>query len=91
MDEAELRKWADSQVAALTECGVSPLEAEDTVKRVLAKLPGGEDPRTWIPPVTDADVEISEADIADARAAWYESVPPKYARLLDAVEEGGDG
>lgn len=90
MTPEELRKWVDSQVAVLIECGVSPLEAEDTIQRVLAKLPEGEDPRTWIPPVTDADVEITEADIADARAAWYESAPPKYARLLDAIEEEGE-
>jgi hypothetical protein len=86
MTAEELRKWVDGQVAALIECGVDPLDAENTMKRVLAKLPEGEDPRTWIPPVTDADAEISEADIADARADWYATAPPKYARLLDAAE-----
>ena len=89
MSPEELRKWADGQVQALIDCGVDPLDAENTVKRVLAKLPEGVDPDTWIPPADNGEVEITEADVEDARANWYASdaVPAKYKRLLDAVEE----
>lgn len=86
MTQDELTKWANAEIAALIAAGVAPLDAENTLKRVLAKLPDGVDPRTWIPPVQGGNVEITSADIEDARAAWYSEVEPKFARLLDAME-----
>lgn len=76
-------KWADGQIAALIDCGIDPADAQATVSRVLAQLPEGADPATWLPPVPEG---VTQADIDDARADWYasEAVPPKFKRLLDA-------
>ena len=87
MNSEELRRWADGQVQTLIECGIAPLDAENTIKRVLAMMPEGVDPNTWVPTRTDAEVVITEADIEDSRANWYASVRPEFARLLDAQEE----
>lgn len=88
MTPDELTKWSAEQVAVLISCNIDPLDAQNTIKRVLAKLPEGQDPRTWLPPVPGGNVEISEADILDARADWYadEDVPNKFRMLLDATE-----
>lgn len=92
MTEAELNRWAEEQIAALVGAGIDLLDAQRTVERVLARLPVGEDPRTYIPPTGTGPVEITQADVDDARADWYASdaVEPKYKRLLDAREEGED-
>lgn len=84
MTDKELGKWAEGQVQALIDAGISPLEAQGTVNQVLALLPDGADPTLWMLPLGDS--EITEADIAAARAAWYETAPAQYARLLDARE-----
>lgn len=94
MTEDELQKWAESQVDALVAAGIDRLDAQQTMKQVLAQLPEGVDPRTWIPPADGGPVEITEADVEDARADWMASdaVEPKYKRLLDAeaVEDDSD-
>lgn len=92
MTDSELQKWSDEQVKVLISCGVDPLDAQNTAKRVLAQLPEGADPRTWIPPVPGGNVVITAEDIADARADWYASdtVPPKFTMLLDATETSED-
>lgn len=84
----DLTAWADEQIKVLISCGIDPLDAQNTIKRVLAKLPDGVDPRTWLPPAPGGNVEISEADILDARADWYadEDIPGKFKMLLDATE-----
>jgi hypothetical protein len=83
------QNWAESQIAALVEIGIDLQEAQRSVKWVLDNLPQGEDPATWIPSAEQINVEISDADIVDARADWYasDSVPPRFKRLLDAVED----
>lgn len=88
MTDDELQTWANDQVAALISCGVDPLDAQNTVKRVLARLPDGADPRVWIPPADGGNVEITEDDLVDARADWYadENVPDKFRMILDAPE-----
>ena len=81
--------WAESQIAALVEIGVDLIEAQRSVKWVLDNLPEGENPATWIPTANQLRAEITDADIQDARADWYtqDSVPPRFNRLLDAVED----
>lgn len=89
MNEEELQEWVDEQIEALVAAGVDPLDAQNTMNEVLAELPSGVDPRTWIPPADMGPVEITEADIEDARADWYRRSPSRFARLLDASEENG--
>lgn len=81
--------WAESQIAALVEIGVDLIEAQRSVKWVLDNLPSGENPATWIPTAEQMQSSITDADIQDARADWYaqDNVPPKFNRLLDAVED----
>jgi hypothetical protein len=88
MTADELKAWGEGEVKALIACGVAPLDAQDTVKRVLAKLPEGADPRKWMPPSSGTADAITGADVADARADWYASdtVPSKFTMLLDATE-----
>lgn len=88
MTADELAKWATSEVNALIRAGIDPLDAQNTIKRVLAKLPEGQDPRTWLPPVQGGNVEISESDIQDARADYYADpdIDNKWRMLLDATE-----
>ena len=76
-------KWAESQITALIDCGVDPADAQATVNRVLAALPEGADPATWIAPVPDG---LTQSDIDDARSDWYanDAIAPKYKRILDA-------
>lgn len=88
MTADELAKWASHEINALISIGLDPLDAQNTVKRVLAKLPENADPRTWLPPVPGGNVEIDEAHVLDARADYYadEDVPDKFRMLIDAVE-----
>lgn len=88
MTTEELQAWAANEVKILISCGIDPLDAQNTIKRVLAKLPEGQDPRTWLPPVQGGNVEIDESDIQDSRSDWYasDSIPTKYIMLLDASE-----
>ena len=81
--------WAEQQIAALVEIGVDLIEAQRSIKWILENLPDGENPATWIPTADQMWSEITQSDIDDARADWYASdaVPPKYKRLLDAVED----
>jgi hypothetical protein len=81
--------WAEAQIAALVEIGVDLIEAQRSVKWVLDNLPSGENPATWIPTAEQMQSAITDADILDARVDWYtqDSVPPKFNRLLDAVED----
>jgi hypothetical protein len=49
-ERSEHQQWADAQIAALIELGVSPLDSQRQVDWVLANLPVGEDPATYIFP-----------------------------------------
>lgn len=86
MTADERAQWAEGQVQALIAAGVDALDAENTVKRVLAQVPDHADPANWTPAADVGDIDFDEADVADARADWYARVEPKYARLLDATE-----
>ena len=90
---ADHRKWADSQIAVLTSIGIDLAESQRSVNWVLDALPEGEDPAVWVPPAHVLDAPLDNAAIQDARVDWYasDSVPPRYKRLLDAVEDNRDG
>lgn len=81
--------WAESQIAALVEIGVDLIEAQRSVKWVLDNLPDGVNPSTWIPTAEQMRADVTDADVQDARTDWYtqDSVPPRFNRLLDAVED----
>lgn len=83
-------RWAEDQIADLIEAGTDPLDAEKIVAAALAAIPMGEDPATYAqtPMAAARDAEITDEDIADARADWYASdaVPQRFKRLLDAKE-----
>ncbi len=83
-------RWAEDQIADLVEAGTDALDAEKVVTAALAAIPMGEDPATYTQTSMAAgrDAEITDEDIADARADWYASdeVPQRYKRLLDAKE-----
>lgn len=88
MTPAELERWANGQIDAAIKIGVNPLDAQNAVKRFLAKLPPGADPNTYLPRdagTVQLDVSSQET-LADVRGAWYgdEKVPARYKRLLDA-------
>ena len=88
---ADRNRWAETQIADLVESGTDPLDAEKVVADALAAIPAGEDPATYTqtPAAAAADANITEEDIADARADWYASdaVPQRYKRILDAREK----
>lgn len=92
MTADELRKWANQQTTVLIELGIDAMEAERSVKWVLAHLPPDADPRTYIfPAETLYEDPSTDAAVADARADWYQSdaVGAKFKRLLDATTETG--
>ena len=84
-------RWAEDQMADLVESGLDALDAEKVVAAALAAIPAGEDPTTYTqtPMAAARDGEITDEDIADARADWYASdaVPQRYKRILDAKEK----
>lgn len=84
-------RWAEDQMADLIEAGVDVLDAEKIVAAALAAIPLGEDPATYTqtPMAAARDAEVTDEDIADARADWYASdaVPQRYKRILDAKEQ----
>lgn len=83
----DLAKWAEQEIAALISIGTNPVDAQHTVDWVLANLPQGADPRTWIPTAADlARTELSDKEAAsDAKAVWMERKPKKIKRLLTPV------
>lgn len=89
-ERSEHQAWAESQIAALIELGINPLDAQKSVDWVLEHLPPDADPATHI---FDAAELYEEPDtpenVHDSRADWYaaDHIPPKYKRLLDAQEE----
>jgi len=80
----DLAKWAEQEIAALIAIGTNPIDAQHTVDWVLANLPPGADPRTWIPTAADlARTELSDKDaVRDAKQVWMERKPRKIKRLL---------
>lgn len=86
----EHQHWANEQIAALIELGVNPIDSQRAVDWVLANLPDGEDPATYIfPAYVLYEDPASPENIRDARADWYaaEHISARWKRLLDAKEE----
>ena len=76
--------WAEHEIKALIAAGVNPLAAQRTVAWVLKNVPPGVDPAKWVPPANnDADIPVSDAEVQDARVAWYARKPKKIKMLLD--------
>ena len=84
----DLDKWARGQVEALVALGDDVIDAERYIKAVLAWLPEGADPSTFVPTEEQLDSigVVDDAATADARVIWYSAnwVTGKYRRLLDA-------
>ena len=80
------RKFVLRQTAALLRLGVSPMDIERTIAWVDKHLPEGADAATWIPTAADLSDDLAEADVQDARTAFYadKGVPRRFKRLLDA-------
>lgn len=84
-------RWAKAQFAVLVELGVNPIDAQASIDWVLAHLPFGADPDTYVFPEHVLVDELTTREvIADARIAFYASddVPTKYKRILDAKGMG---
>jgi len=86
-------RWAERQLRALIDAGWGLADAEIIVALALKYAPeqdldGPIDPER----VLHVSGEVTAADVADARAAWYASdaVPAKWKRLLDATEVAGE-
>jgi len=86
MTPEELERWKTKQIAAAIACGVHPLDATRAMDEFLASVPPGTDPKTYIRPARELEQPITQELIDDAKAAWYGSVEPRMARLLDAKE-----
>jgi len=84
----DLDKWARGQVEALVALGDDAIDAEAYIKAVLAWLPEGADPSTFMPTQEQLDSigVVDDAAIGDARTLWYSAdwVSGKYRRLLDS-------
>lgn len=80
--------WAEQQMRLLLQLGVDLEDAQASVAWVLAHVPEGADPATWLPPAElfATEVAITPAQVQDARVDWYarDSVPARFKRLLDA-------
>jgi hypothetical protein len=84
---AEHEAWAKSQLSALLELGVSPIDAQRSVKWVLANLPQGADPAAYVFPAQVLWQEPSSAvAVQDARVYVYsaDGYASKYKAILDA-------
>jgi hypothetical protein len=89
MTPDELARWQTRQIAAAIAIGIHPLDAQKAMDEVMATLPPGADPRTYMRSARELEQDVSSAVIlADARAAWFAEADPRYARILDAKEVG---
>lgn len=80
--------WAKSQLRALLELGVSPIDAQRSVKWVLANLPRDADPAIYIFPAHVLFQEPSSREaVQDARVYVYgaDGLSAKYKSILDAT------
>jgi hypothetical protein len=79
--------WAKSQLAALLELGVSPIDAQRSIRWVLSNLPRDADPATYVFPAGALYQEPSSAAaVQDARVFVYgaHGFEGKYKTILDA-------
>jgi hypothetical protein len=87
----QLAKWAESQIQALITIGFDAIEAERSVNWVIAHLPPGADPRTYVFPADALYESLDEKAVSDARQDWYDSasISAKFKRILDAKATSG--
>lgn len=86
-ERSEHQMWAESQISALIELGINPIDAQKSVDWVLDNLPHGEDPATYVFPAHALWQEpASREAIDDAAADWIakDSVPARFKRILHA-------
>jgi hypothetical protein len=91
MNPDQLAKWAEGQIQELIKIGYDAIEAERSVNWVIAHLPPGADPTTYIFPAETLYEPLDEKAVADARTDWFSSdaVPNKYKRILEAKAVSG--
>jgi hypothetical protein len=80
--------WAKSQLRALLDLGVSPIDAQRSVKWVLANLPRDADPATYVFPSHVLYQEPSSREaVQDTRVYVYgaDGLASKYKTILDAT------
>jgi len=79
-------QWAEKRIRFWVEQGDDLQDAQKWVYDLLKLVPLGADPETYIIPASRWSTEITDKDIADARAEWMAYAPTEYKRLLDATE-----
>ncbi len=92
VERSQHQQWADEQVRQLIELGINPLDAQEAVDWVLANLPPGADPATYIFPAS-ALYDDPATQMGNAAAAWMasDSVPNRFKRILHARAEDDNG
>jgi len=85
MNRAE---WAEQRIRFWVEQGDDLQDAQTWIRDVLARIPPGADPQTYVIPADawEDEAGITDGDIADARAEWLALAPNEWKRLLDATE-----
>lgn len=80
-------RFKRQQIAAAVAMGVNPLDALNAVNALLALVPMGVDPATYIVPGAQLVQDVSEPRFAsDALAAWVgnDDIPARFKLLLAA-------
>lgn len=92
VERSQHQQWADEQVRQLIELGVNPIDAQESIDWILANLPLGADPSTYIFPSSALYEDLPEK-MSDAAAAWMasDSVPNRFKRILHARSEDMNG
>lgn len=86
------RKWLDKQIRAAVDIGINPLDATRAAQTLLALLPVGADPDTYILPAQALEQDISDPALAqDALVAFVasEDVPSQFKLILAAGNANG--
>lgn len=87
---SDLEKWRTQQINAAIERGINPIDAANAMRAFLIALPPGADPSTFVVSALTLEQALSsEPVLSDARGAWYATVEPRLARLLDAGVTNG--
>ena len=88
---ASRRAWERETMRQYRALGVPFTDAARAIAWALRLAPPDADMREWMPTPAqlDAEAQITDADIADARADWLarEDIPAEYRLLLDAIEQ----
>lgn len=80
--------WAKAQLATLLDLGVSAIDAQRSIRFVLANLPRDADPATYVfPPHVLYQEPSSAVAVQDTRVYVYgrDGFEGKYKAILDAT------